>query len=141
MRQIVTGVDADGRSCVVSESELTFDTAGPGVAVDLVFETSESPPPPRQPGPAGLLDLGVAPGLARWMVVEYEPSAEFAMHHTDTVDFDIVLGGSVDLILDDGIHPLTTGDCVAVTGVDHGWRAGPDGCILSVVLLGTPPPD
>lgn len=70
------------------------------------------------------------------MIIEYGPGVTFPMHHTDTVDFDIVLSGSVELILDDGVHRLASGDSVVVTGVDHGWRAGPDGCRLSVVAIG-----
>jgi quercetin dioxygenase-like cupin family protein len=58
------------------------------------------------------------------------------MHHTDTVDFDLVVEGTIELILDDGAHALQSGDCVFMTGVDHGWRAGPAGCILSGTSLG-----
>jgi hypothetical protein len=32
------------------------------------------------------------------------------------------------------------GDCVVVTGVGHAWRPGPEGCVMSVVVIGTPPP-
>jgi quercetin dioxygenase-like cupin family protein len=75
----------------------------------------------------------------RWVVAEWVPGFEYGMHHTDTIDFDVVLAGSVELTLDDGVHPMGVGDCVVVTGVDHAWRAGPDGCTLSVLSLGTPP--
>ena len=27
-----------------------------------------------------------------------------------------------------------------INGVDHGWRAGPEGCLMSAVALGTLPP-
>ncbi|ORW53845.1 hypothetical protein AWB90_01750 [Mycobacterium paraense] len=90
---------------------------------------------------ADLLDLVVAPGALRWAAIEYAPGAEFAMHHTDTVDFDVVLSGSVDLILDDGAHRLAVGDGVVITGVDHAWLAGPQGCRLSVLTIGASPPD
>jgi quercetin dioxygenase-like cupin family protein len=75
----------------------------------------------------------------RWLIVEYEPDTSFSMHHTDTIDFDTVLAGSVELVLDDGVHALDLGDSVVETGVDHAWRAGPDGCTLTVVGAGTPP--
>jgi quercetin dioxygenase-like cupin family protein len=88
---------------------------------------------------ADLLDLVVAPGALRWTVINYAPGAEFAMHHTDTVDFDVVLAGSVELLLGDGAHPLTVGDSAVVTGVDHGWRAGPQGCRLNVMTIGASP--
>ena len=59
------------------------------------------------------------------------------MHHTDTVDFDLVLEGTVELLLDDGAHLLSSGDHAVVTGVDHAWRAGSEGCVLSAVALGS----
>ncbi|MGQ9348086.1 hypothetical protein [Mycolicibacterium gilvum] len=74
------------------------------------------------------------------MVVDLGPDSETPMHHTDTLDLETVLSGSVDLVLDDGSHRLEQGDLVVLTGVDHAWRAGPDGCRLSAVLIGTPPP-
>jgi quercetin dioxygenase-like cupin family protein len=62
------------------------------------------------------------------------------MHHTDTVDFDTVLSGSVELTLGDGMHQLAAGDSVVMTGVDHAWRAGPEGCRLNVMSIGVLPP-
>ncbi|HWS91793.1 MAG TPA: cupin domain-containing protein, partial [Mycobacterium sp.] len=90
---------------------------------------------------ADLLDLGVPATALRWTVIDYAPGTGFSMHHTDTVDLDVVLSGSVDLILDDGEHPLAAGDTLVVTGVDHAWRAGPDGCRLSVLTIGASPPN
>jgi quercetin dioxygenase-like cupin family protein len=136
----VTGVDTAGCSCVVEEREVAFGEGVPGVGVDAIFDTHESPPSPRPSGHGDLLDLGLAPGLARWIVVEYEPGAVFPTHHMDTIDFDIVLEGGMELTLDDGVHLLGPGDCVVMTGVDHAWRAGRNGCTLSVIALGTPPP-
>jgi quercetin dioxygenase-like cupin family protein len=85
------------------------------------------------------MDLQVPPAGVRWMVVDYEAGAEQEMHQTDTVDLDIVLEGSMELILDDGVHLLHAGDGVIVRGVDHAWRSGPEGCRLSVMFIGTPP--
>lgn len=84
---------------------------------------------------AGKLDLVLPPGALRWTMIEYAPGAEFSMHHTDTVDFDVVLSGSVELVLDDGDHLLEPGDSAVITGVDHGWRAGPRGCRLDVLTI------
>jgi hypothetical protein len=86
--------------------------------------------------------LGVSEaGCTQWLVSRWGPHDGAAAHHTDTLDFDLVVAGTMELILDDGAHLLETGDCAVVTGVDHAWRAGPEGCTLSVVLLGSPPPD
>jgi hypothetical protein len=114
----------------------------PASPVDVVtlWRARSSPLPPRPPGRADTRDLGVRPGGVRWVVSRWAPGSDAAvMHHTDTIDLDVVLAGSINLLLDDGPHQLDTGDCAVITGVDHGWRAGPDGCTLSVLLLGTPP--
>ncbi|MEZ0341944.1 cupin domain-containing protein [Mycobacterium sp. pV006] len=141
MRTLITGTDAEGRSCVVSDSELTLDELAPGFAMAVPYATTSAPPPARPAGSAPLIDQGIAPGLARWMVVELGPESVTPMHHTDTVDLETVLSGSVELILDDGAHALEQGDLVVLTGVDHAWRAGPAGCRLSAVLIGTPSPE
>jgi quercetin dioxygenase-like cupin family protein len=142
-RLLITGVDASGRSCAVREQPVTPQGAAglDGVLYAVLHATSAEASIPAGGRAADRLDLAVAPGMIRWTTIEYAPGTEFAMHHTDTVDFDVVLAGSVDLILDDGAHPLAAGDSLVVTGVDHGWRAGPEGCRLSVVTIGAPPPN
>jgi quercetin dioxygenase-like cupin family protein len=72
--------------------------------------------------------------------MEFAPDAAYGMHQTDTIDFDIVLSGALELILDDGAHPLQPGDCIVMTGVDHAWHAGAAGCRLSVIAIGSRPP-
>src|SRR4029079_6046165 len=104
MRVLVTGVDADGRSCVVSEQ------VGLDPVPDGAFHFGAVHRPPSGPPPAGpaarteRMDVQVPPGIAQWVVVDYEPGGVQEWHHTDTVDFDLVLQGSIDLTLDDGVH-------------------------------------
>jgi quercetin dioxygenase-like cupin family protein len=140
MRVLITGVDGHGRSCVLEEmtpSGEAFQSAG--ITVAVAAQTDSCPPPPRPPGHAELVSLEREPGLARWSFVQFPPRATTPFHHTDTVDFDVVLEGSVDLLLDDGPHRLGPGDGAVVKGVDHGWATHDDGCRMSVVVIGTPP--
>jgi quercetin dioxygenase-like cupin family protein len=143
-RLLITGVDGSGRSCAGQDDLITLqgDASPEGILYSVLYA---APSVPSIAGGGGrvadLLDLGVPAGALRWTVIEYAPGAEFSMHHTDTVDFDVVLSGSVELILDDGEHPLVADDSVVVMGVDHAWRAGPEGCRLSVMTIGVPPPN
>ncbi len=142
-RLLITGVDAEGRSCAVGDDAVTLQAAAgvEGILFSVLYSTPSLPSISTGGGRvAGLLDLVVPAGAMRWAVIDYAPGAEFSMHHTDTVDLDVVLSGSVDLILDDGEHPLSSGDSVVVTGVDHAWRAGSEGCRLSGVTIGATPP-
>lgn len=137
---LVTGVDADGRSCAVQEGRVTLEgfPGFGGILYSVLYETS-SPALSRGGRAADKLDLGVPPGAINWKTIDYGPGVAFSMHHTDTIDLDQVLSGSVELILDDGGHALAAGDTAVVTGVDHAWRTGPDGCRLSVMSIGIAP--
>jgi quercetin dioxygenase-like cupin family protein len=135
-KRLITGVDENGRSCVVEEASFDDKPLSEGARVQTVYRTSTT----LSPRPAGRgrdTDMDVAAGSARWIRTELSPG-EYLNHHTDTVDFDTVVSGYVDLILDDGDHRLNPEDCVVVMGVDHGWRAGPEGVVMSVVLIGSP---
>jgi quercetin dioxygenase-like cupin family protein len=139
MRRLVTGIDDQGRSCVVSEIEVEFPiTEDRGVvAVEQVYTTNELPPPSQTAGRSDLLDMGFGRGLA-CMIIRWKPDSEWPPHYTDTIDVDIVLEGSIELVLDDGAHHLEPGDSVVVHGVDHAWRVGKDGCTTCVVAIATP---
>ena len=139
MRCLITGIDDAGRSCVVRERDVVFAEIMPGLSFDGLFKTIEGPLPSRPDGRGDLVDLGVAPGQCSWLLSRTDAGGQVTVHHTDTVDFDMVVAGAVELVLDDGPHALDTGDCVVMTGVDHAWRAGADGCIISAIAIGTPP--
>ena len=139
MRALIASVDDQGRSCVVDEADLVFEQHGGGpMGTTVVAATQTSPPPAGHPGRAMRVDLGVPPGLVRWLVVDFPPGSSAPLHHTDTIDLVFVYEGGAELILDDGAHPLGPGDCVMLQGVDHGWETGPDGCRISSVVVGTP---
>jgi quercetin dioxygenase-like cupin family protein len=87
------------------------------------------------------LDIGAAlaeldeklPGMASHM----EPDAP-GMHTTATIDFEVVLSGSVNLELDDGaqvtLHP---GDTVVQNGTRHRWsNPGDVPVVIAVFLVG-----
>ena len=138
MRALIASVDDQGRSCFMEETELVFEQHGGPLEVAVVAATETCPPPARPPGHASHVDIGVPPGMARWLVVNFPPGSSAPLHHTDSIDLVFVFEGSAELILDDGAHPLGPGDCVMLKGVDHGWQAGPDGCRISSVVVGTP---
>jgi quercetin dioxygenase-like cupin family protein len=138
MRRLVTGVDNQGRSSVISEAEVAFAVRHGIVSTEQLFTTDELPPPPRPVGRSDKLDLGVQRGLA-WFVVRWEAGSDWPAHRTDTIDLDVVLDGDIELLLDDGGHHLEPGDSVVVNGVDHAWRAGPDGCTMCVTAIATRP--
>jgi hypothetical protein len=128
---LLTGLDDVGRSCVVDEVRLSTVPAH-----EVLFHGEGVPPELPAAGPSPYLDLGVSPGVLRWSILSFEPGRSFDLHETDTVDLDLVLAGSIELILDTGTYALGVGDGAVINGVGHGWRVGPDGCVFSVANLG-----
>jgi len=85
-------------------------TVPPGVAsAEQGFMTAEE----------ALADMEAKlPGLVRYL----DPS-DPGMHTTDTIDFEVVLEGSIVLELDDGSEvTLNPGDTVVQNGTRHRWK-------------------
>jgi len=138
-RFLLAGVDGAGRSYARTHAQLSDELqVAEGFRLGVLYGAPSAPPPMRPEGHASHLDVQLGPGFARWTVVEYGPDQQYELHHTDSLDFDVVLRGSISLRLDDGCHDLNAGDCALIPGLDHGWKSGPDGCLLSVAMVGTP---
>jgi mannose-6-phosphate isomerase-like protein (cupin superfamily) len=139
MRRFVTGVK-DGKSCMVRVTEVSLDRSE--ISGHDFIDFSVNPPAPRPAGDGAFLDVQLPVGGVKWVTSHFPPGSAWpTMHHTDTIDCHTIISGSIDLILDDGPHTLSAGDCVIVTGVDHAWQAGDEGCISSLLLIGTPSPE
>lgn len=140
MRVLITGVDAEKRSCVVDETEYA---EAPSAAVGVVSVFSSACPPPARPQQRGPhRDIGVPAGQLVWRILSFGPNMPSeGVHHSDTADYVVVTSGEVEIILDDGAHRLRAGDAVLLTGTDHGWRTGSDGVTALALVLGSPPPN
>lgn len=68
---------------------------------------------------------------------EFADSGRPGMHATPTLDFDIVLTGTVGLELEDGEVILGPGDVVVLNGTLHRWHnRGPTTATMAVVVVG-----
>jgi quercetin dioxygenase-like cupin family protein len=135
LRRLVTGVDADGRSQVTSDS-LTADTeVTPEYVLDDLWSMTV---PAVVDGPLVLpdhpgADIAPASGLFRRCTIPANTTIGF--HTTDTVDCITVVSGSVTLILETGEVEMSTGDCVVQRNTVHGWRtSGSEPCVLIGVM-------
>ena len=139
MQLVVTGVGADGRSRI---ERITHPDPEPsaeaGLASVAVWDTNSWPPeiPFIRPAELKPYDARVPTGATSWRFVRYLPLAATQPHRTDTLDYDVVLSGCVTLELEADEVLLVTGDLVVVTGVIHRWRAGPEGCVLTALMIG-----
>jgi quercetin dioxygenase-like cupin family protein len=145
MKLVIVERDDEGRSSAAASQVIEAGSASPagaGFAVEELWSTPSHPPAlVDQPARLEPADVGVSPGGTRWLRVHCEPGATFDMHRSTTVDYDVVLSGQLDLLLEDGFVRLEPGDAVLLQGHVHGWRGGPEGATYAVVLLsGAPGP-
>jgi quercetin dioxygenase-like cupin family protein len=142
MRSYIAGVDGSGRSCIVQEIDVEKrDLYTPGRSHRTgIYELRETPPPPRPATRAPLHETGLEPGHMDVCVLQMPAGVEHPVHYTDTLNLHVINAGSVEVLLDDGPHLLNTGDSLVMPGIDHGWRAGPDGCIQTIMNLGSTKP-
>lgn len=58
------------------------------------------------------------------------------MHRTDSVDYAVVLKGSITMMLDDSDVELNAGDVVVQRGTNHAWaNRGKESCLIAFVLV------
>jgi mannose-6-phosphate isomerase-like protein (cupin superfamily) len=111
-RRVVTGVDAQGRSCIQID----------GPASTVIWRAEDLPA-----DNGGLADLGG--GRFRFptqgvdfVFSDFPPGGGSPMHATDTLDLLVVVSGSVTFITETGEVQLQAGDVLVDRGAYHGWR-------------------
>ncbi len=62
------------------------------------------------------------------------------MHKTDSIDYLVVISGSMTMVMEEGEVELHAGDCVVQRGTNHAWvnRSGAP-CLLAAVLIDAKP--
>ncbi|KAJ5218217.1 uncharacterized protein N7498_000316 [Penicillium cinerascens] len=84
----------------------------------------------------------VNPGGTVWRIVDFAPGFESMMHRTRSLDFGIVIEGTIELILASGEKRfLHRGDVSVQRGTNHAWR-NPDltrWCRMAYVLQDAQP--
>ena len=152
----------DGQPPVVQQVD-----SAPGLATYFLW-AAESVPRIPQTGDdptVGALDYFPGPGGVRFIVVTHPPGSgvtvatslrdlrptapedevharvtrdDGVMHQTDTVDFGVILSGSISMGLDDGTEVvLAQGDTIIQTGVRHGWyNRTNEPCVMAFVIVG-----
>jgi hypothetical protein len=168
IRRVVTGHNAAGKAVFVSDTEIGAPAYGimPGSFFHKLWTADVPPKFPddgKEPGGTGFFPPN---GGYRFMMMTLPPhdavnivgdkrtlAAEAkaglpgliehmerggGMHTTDTIDFEYILSGEVDLILDDGAKvTLRAGDTVVQNGTRHSWQNhGTVPCEIVVFVLG-----
>ena len=140
MQFSMVGADAQGRSTVVSVKSVEFPHDPQGLAVETLWamaaeEIKAAPPHAKD---SHWMDLGLADGALRWVMWRLPPGSTSQMHHTDTIDCQVILAGEVTCELGAGEVRLRPGDAILIPGLEHKWVASSEGCTLAGVCRGLP---
>jgi quercetin dioxygenase-like cupin family protein len=125
VRRVVTGHDAAGRAIVTIDEQLTPTPIPSGDAHFALVWTSAVLPADNDDDtdgrcrPAGL----TLHGGSVIRVADMLPGGTSPMHRTNSLDYGIVMSGTVELELEDGVAVrLGAGDIVVQRGTIHAWR-------------------
>lgn len=135
MRVVVVETDTHGRSGV---GQIIERTGAPSREASCEVFSGPVTKAAHPDGQEDFVDLSPGAGAAKWRIYDLPPNLVYEMHHTDTVDFDVVVEGSMTLVLDRDEVILQPGDGVLLAGDRHSRRAGSRGCRMLFALPGTP---
>jgi quercetin dioxygenase-like cupin family protein len=137
-RRIVTGLDAQGRSCILIDGPVPKHS----ISSDLIWRSSTVPA-----DNSGSQDMAVPfvmdhlhDGGSNFILVTFPPHMGPSMHATDTLDYLVVLSGQIVMQLEAEEVVLHPGDLIVDRGVIHAWRNDTDqpATMVSVTLPAMP---
>jgi quercetin dioxygenase-like cupin family protein len=138
VRRVVTGHDAAGRAVVTDDALLSPTSIPSGdAAFTLVWATASSPvdnddATDGRDHAAGL----TLPGGTVLRIVDLLPGRRSAMHRTNSLDYGIVMSGTIELELDDGATTrVEAGSVVVQRGTIHAWRNPSADTIVRVAFV------
>jgi len=135
-RRVVTGIDEDGKSCIVFDGPVPANSPATGLAWHTPAIPADN---------SGSEDMGRTPfsfelmhsGASTFMVAEYPPGAgsdQPYWHATDTIDYIVVLKGEIVLQLETGEVRAKAGEFIIDRGVIHAWRNDGDEVAASAIV-------
>jgi quercetin dioxygenase-like cupin family protein len=126
VRRIITGHNAQGRSYIIKDDRVT------GGTFPSLYKTNGAVPlgagpagEPQKIMPTDAPQLEPALGGSSFHFVTLPPTAAGAKpgwHRTMTLDYNILLGGELVLMVDEGETTLYPGDVVIQRNTLHAWR-------------------
>jgi hypothetical protein len=152
---VVAKTGADGKGHFVDAGTPARFSAPGIVDVAFVWGSAATPDLPDGIGtPPSQIHMH-GPGGSTFGIVCYAPNSagkfddaqrgamgnevhDDGMHKTDSVDYDVVISGKIDVYLDGGeMRTLSQGSMIVLAGANHSWQNPYDApCIFATVNLG-----
>ncbi len=131
-RRVVTGLNEEGKSCVIIDGPIPTTNPGGGIAwymAEHPADNSGCEDTVNRPFDFDMMHEGTI-----FMVHRYEPGQGEFWHATDTIDYIVILEGEVVLDLEAGEVTLNKGDFVVDRGVNHCWRNRTDKDAVAAII-------
>ena len=125
IRRIVTAHDAQGRSLVGADSAIESQPGKMQADIQIanLWINETLPPPLDGPDPTQRpFPMLPKDGGAVFRILELAPGTAPHMHKTETIDYIVVLAGSLTMLLDDGVQvTMKPHDVMIQRATVHGW--------------------
>ena len=144
IRRVITGHDEKGKARVIID-EITDNVISrrAGQESTVIWATDQMP--------ANLSEFNdlsaevvetTIPNGSVFRVSRFEPGVAPRNHRTASLDYAVVISGTIDMELDDGeVVNLKAGDVLVQRGTVHNWtNPGTEPCIVAFILLSAPLP-
>lgn len=143
MRLITTGHDGEARSIVASDDLI------PDQGMRTIFTTTGIGDVSAAVTRAPHIDTVPASGSVSWVFVDVPPEEQLraalaagvvgidadGWHTTPTVDYVMIMNGSIFLALDTQEIELQAGDCVVQQGTRHAWHNRTDSPVRMACVM------
>ncbi len=138
-RRIVTGHDSSGRSLVAIDDMIDSQPGKMQPAVSVANLWLNALPPSLDGADPTRQDFPVLPnnGGAVFRILELGPGTAPHMHKTETIDYIVVLAGTLSMLLDDGTElAMKPHDVMIQRATVHGWaNRSSEPCRFATVVI------
>ena len=126
VRRVVTGHDGDNVAKVMIDADAA-SFVSPRTGSTIVHLWNGGVPADIAIGEA-FEDMGARkhvipppPGGTRFVVIDFPAGNVGLVHRTESLDYAIVMGGEIDMDMDDETVHLRAGDVLVQRGTNHAW--------------------
>jgi mannose-6-phosphate isomerase-like protein (cupin superfamily) len=144
IRRVVTGHDQQGKA-IVQHDELCTNVISRRAHHQscVIWSTSQFPIDNQDSINPLLRDVSALEKTDTvFRIVQYDPGVAPRNHRTETIDYAIVMSGSIQMDLDGTIVDLKQGDVIVQRGTIHNWiNNGTTPCIIAFILIAAKPVD
>ncbi len=145
IRRVVTGHAPSYVAQVLIDDSASNARSGAGTISTLIWCTDQMPvdiPVGIHVEDMGERVLGTAPPRngTRFVIIDFAPGNTAQMHRTETLDYVVVLEGTIEMDMDDSVISLKAGDVLVQRGTNHAWANRSDKrARLAFVLIDAKP--